>query len=197
MRWRALAAAGLMATIAVSAIGCAGEDATVPSETMELPTPPPSEMPEVLDLEAMSDEELLAEARRSYQGFFNDIEEMREAGGSDYTSLTEWTQPEFASAYNESMNSALPDGYSVYGSQEILGMELTNDEFLGGEEVLVNVCVSNNSIQIFDASGKDTTKENPNSTATGEVQFQLSDDKTRLLIWSERDSHEGLEALCN
>ena len=58
-----------MAAIAVSAIGCAGEEPTEPSETIELPTPPPSEALAVLDLEMMTDEELLAEARRAYQGF--------------------------------------------------------------------------------------------------------------------------------
>ena len=185
-----------MAAIAVSAIGCAGEEPTEPSETMELPTPPPSEASAVLDLEAMTDEELLAEARRSYQGFFDDIEEMREAGGSDYTSLTEWTEPEFAQAYDESMNSSLPEGFSLHGAQTILGMELAEGEWDSAEQVRANVCVSNDDVRVLGPSGEDATGKERGSKSLGEIEFWLSADGTRLVVRSERSLDDAMESLC-
>ena len=185
-----------MATIAVSAIGCAGEDATVPSETMELPTPPPSEMPEVLDLEAMSDEELLAEARRSYQGWLDDVEEMRASGSDNYLALDEWTTANYRDTIQGIFDVHLPDGAYIEGAQSLIGVELAKQQSGDEGAVEVNICLDNTTADYFDAEGTDIKREDAPDTSVGSATLLLSPDETRLLIDSETKTDKVGESLC-
>ncbi|MGO3650335.1 hypothetical protein [Agrococcus casei] len=196
MRWRALATVGVMAAIAVSAIGCAGEEPTEPSASMELPTPPPSEAPAVLDLKTMTDEELLAEADRSYRGFLDDVREMRAAGSSDYMTLTEWATEGFSEQFYTTYTETLPSGTHIEGTQEIVDIALTSKNDWKREQVRVSVCIDNTSLELVTDSGEVLDTSNGPDTSDGVLVLEMAPDGTKLLISRELASTTASEALC-
>lgn len=186
-----------MALLTVCGVGCAGQEAPEPSETaIELPTPSPSETAEVLDLESMSDDELLAEAERAYQGFLDDVEEMRAGGGDDYLSLDEWTTEAFRESVQEIFDVHLPDGAVVAGAQRLLGIELSSEQPTETGRVQVNICLDNTTADYVDADGNDIKREDAPKTSTGSAVFVLSSDATRLLIDSETKMADVGDGLC-
>ncbi|MGO3229702.1 MAG: hypothetical protein ACTJHM_01695 [Agrococcus casei] len=190
-----MATVGVMAAIAVSAIGCAGEEPTEPSETIELPTPPPSEALAVLDLETMTDEELLAEARRAYQGFFDDVEDMRASGSDNYLALDEWTTEDFRLNVQEDFDEYLPEGVKAEGVQDLLGMELVG---LSGSEVLTYACLSNETVTYVDSDGETVELRNEPGDSVGEITLVLSPDESKLQLHEDVgvDADEVSGSLC-
>ena len=164
---------------------------------MELPTPPPSQTPTVLDLENMTDEELLAEARRSYQGFLADVEEMRAAGSDDYMSLDEWTTENFRETVQEIFDVHLPEGAYIEGAQRLIGMELAGTQPNDDGDVEVNICLDNTTADYFDADGDDIKREDAPATSTGSVVLVLASDNTKLLVDAESKSAEVGDGLCD
>lgn len=203
MRVRSLTAVLLSSVLALSVVGCAGDDPAEPSDsTVELPSTSSTESATdgtdgaTLDLESMTDEELLAEAERAYQGFFDDVAELRDSGGTDYTTLDEWTEAEFRIAYDESMNELLPEGFTIQGAQKLLGMELASVNSEPEPAVLVNVCVSNEDVTIVGPDGENATSEERSIITGGEIEFWLSDDATHLVVRSERGVDDVEQSLC-
>lgn len=180
-------------------VGCAGDTPAEPSDselTLPTQTASESETDAPLDLESMSDEELLAEAERAYQGFLDDVEELRAEGGTDYMSLTQWTTEEFRERFHTTYTDSVPEGTAVDGVQNIIGMELTSQDTWANNEVRVDMCLDNSPLTLVTDSGEVVDTSDGPPTSDGVIVLELSEDTTHLVIAKELESTESSKALC-
>ena len=202
MRVRSLTAVLLSSVMAVAIVGCAGDEPVEPSDTaIELPTPSDTATTteptdEVLDLESMTDEELLAEAERTYQNWLDDVEEMRAEGGEDYLSLDEWTTADYRATMQRIFGEDLPPGTTVEGVQGILGLELVEEQPDDPNLLDSYICLDNTTTSFTDEDGKSIKRPDAPKTAAGIVQFEVSPDRSKLLIAKETSIDEVDPDLC-
>ncbi|HIY67292.1 MAG TPA: hypothetical protein H9830_13565 [Candidatus Agrococcus pullicola] len=189
---------------ALALAGCSGED-TVPDDTADPSlSVPPVENEEVgegdgdvLELDEMSDEELLAEAERAYQGFLDDLEELRSLGSNDYMSLTSWATESYLRGVERIYVTDFPEGITVSGAQRLLGIELSQpDDDQAAGTLNATVCLDNTSLIFTDQDGEQVIQPDAPERSAGVVTFLLSEDQAHLQIDQEELLTEVSEELC-
>lgn len=197
---------GLALAGALVLSGCSGEDAEGPDET-ELSLPPVESDDSggdetgsgsgVLDLGSMSNEELLAEAERTYQGMLRELETVRTSESGDYMQLNQWVTDHFRTVVSDLMDEYLPEGYRAHGTAELLWIQLSTGHASSESEIFANVCLDNTPIRVFDEENADVTNPEANEVSSATVRLVLSDDETRLLVDWERQLEESETRECS
>lgn len=201
MSVRRRAVIGLLAVASLVLTGCAGDGPDEDPGESQITLPPeestPSSAETVLDLETMSDDELLAEAERAYQGFLDDLGRIREDPAPDYTSLTTWATDSFLQGVQEVYGENLPSGFTVEGAQQLLGIELAETSADDQSDVEVLVCVDNTTVVIRDSDDQRVQREGSVDRFWGRVHLVTADTGMHLQIFNESVDDSAGEELCD
>ena len=198
---RLLRLGGLLAAASLLVVGCAGDADEIDESESPLTVPPPtSESPTadaVLDLETMTDEELLAEAERAYQGWLDDMETTHEAETDDYLQIDTWATRDFLTHIQEVYVDNRPDGYQFSGVQTLVDIKLIDRPDIDASRyVATAVCLDNSTLHVRGADGEEFDWDSGSPYSSGETYFAVSDDGTRLRIYSELQLEDEDEFPC-
>lgn len=139
-----------IALIAISMLltACVGSD---PAPT----TAPPTVMPSAVD--PPSEEELLAEATATIQGFLDDLEAMRATGANDPTMLLDHASEQVATETTAAVQHHYDEGLHVVGAPTLVAVTPDETNFSNPDSFQVLVCFENPGLPIINSEGEDVS----------------------------------------
>lgn len=152
---------------------------------------------DVLDLESMTDEELLAEVERSYRGLLDELNSVRASESMTYDDLDEWVTDHFRTVVRDMMEEYVPEGYEIRNTAELMWIQLSTEHVASESEVFANVCLDNTPIQVYDSAGVNVTSDETSQVSTATVRFVPSESATHLVIDWERGLEESESRTCS
>lgn len=177
-RWRVAATAAMAVACLV---GCTPEGDPAPSD-------PPSESAEP----TYSDEELLEQARETYEGYLAAFAEMVAADEVDYTVLTPYATEEVATNDAAQEMDLREGGVTTVGTMTLLSMDFEN---AGSDEVASFACLDTTTATFVDDDGNDVTPPSRPDQIALALQFTVSSNGS-LLLASQDPPTEAQMASC-
>lgn len=174
--------------IALTTFAIVGLAGCAPEATEPTPWPSASPAP------SFSDEELLAQARETYEGYLAASEAVAQSQPFDYTALSPYANDVVATNDVAVLEGLADAGYYVRGSVQITSFSISGTAT--SLDIQVSTCLDISAQRFVDAEGNDVTYPDRAVTSEMWLEFSREDSERNFLLTSQTPPAEGVEPAC-
>ncbi|WP_206448074.1 hypothetical protein [Agrococcus sp. KRD186] len=125
-----------------------------------------------------SDDEVLAEARESFDSFYQTVDEQMAAGSASATDFEEYATRELAAQWAQDVQAVIDDGTTSRGVLEVVDLALVDRS---DDRISTHLCTDGRNITTTHPDG---SMQEPSGLVAWSATFVPRDDSSRLLLAS-------------